>query len=61
MPVTTFPRLKSAGVRGAKVVGKAQLVEVTVKATNGHKTKAVPVKPREGGGEIERGASISSK
>jgi hypothetical protein len=41
---TTYPRLSSAGVQGAKVVGKAQMVTITVKPTNGTPNNVSPVK-----------------
>ena len=67
MTSTTFPRLKSAGVQGAKVVGRSQMVEVTVKTTNGHSlTPSAPPKARPSaspktGGNIERGTSLPKR
>ncbi len=65
MTVTAFPRVKSAGVQGAKVVGKNQMVEVTVKTTNGYqKTQGTDIKvPRtqQGGADIGRSSSLPGK
>lgn len=40
---TTFPRLQSAGLRGAKALGTAQIVTVTIKATTGNEAKGTSI------------------
>ncbi len=59
---TTFPRLKSAGVRGAKAVGAAQMVTVMVKTTNGNAVKNSPVliESHSDGQQHERGKGDGS-
>lgn len=49
---TTYPRLSSAGILGAKAVGKAQMVTVTVKPTISTRNKTMPAK-----GEIRGSAT----
>lgn len=39
---TTFPRIRSAGLRGAKAVGNAQMVTVTVGTTKDNAVIKVP-------------------
>jgi hypothetical protein len=63
---TTFPRLRSAGLRGAKAVGNAQLMTVTTKTTNGVvvvKKATVTTKRKRGQNKIQeaQGTPLPSK
>lgn len=60
---TSFPRLRSAGLRGAKAVGNAQMVTVTIKPTSDKvvgKTSAT-TKRDAGKRQQAQGAALPSK
>lgn len=58
---TTFPRLKSAGLQGARVVGREQLIKISV-THNGHESGRRGAAGGEGKGKSSgRQATVRKK
>jgi hypothetical protein len=62
MTVTTFPKLRSAGVQGAKAVGRAQITQTSkARPENVSKKPTAPHRGNEGHNQNDHESSLPRK